>query len=129
MLAAVAERLDARSEELGVSRNHLLERYVDEGLRRDKHPLVYFREAASGRRPALLGTRLDVWQVIETVRAESGSVAAAAGYLGQPEAKVAAAVSYYAEFKEEIDAFAERAKQAAEEAETAWRREREAFRS
>jgi hypothetical protein len=26
----------------------------------DEHPLIYFRDGASGRRPALLGTRLDV---------------------------------------------------------------------
>jgi hypothetical protein len=30
----------------------------------DEHPAIYFRDGADGRRPALLGTRLDVADVI-----------------------------------------------------------------
>ncbi len=56
------------------------------------------------RRPALVGTRLDVWQVVETVRDEQGDVAAAAEYFGVPERLVRAAVDYYADFAEEVDA-------------------------
>jgi hypothetical protein len=50
----------------------------------DEHPLIYFREGASGRRPALLGTRLDVADVIETVRVNDRSVERAAAYLELP---------------------------------------------
>jgi hypothetical protein len=45
----------------------LAERYIEEGLRMDEHPLVYFREGASGRRPALLGTRLDGDEIDEWI--------------------------------------------------------------
>ena len=125
--ASTAERLEARARELGISRTKLAERYIDEGLRTDRHPAIVFRDGAAGRRAALAGTRLDVWQVIDTVRNEGGSVAAAARLLGQPEARVAAAVRYYAEFKGEVDAFAAAARAAAAEAEAAWQREREAL--
>jgi uncharacterized protein (DUF433 family) len=52
-----------------------------------------------------VGTRVDIWQVIDTVRGEGGNVADAAEYLGLTEAMVRAAVDYYADFAEEIDAY------------------------
>jgi len=74
--------------------------------RRDNHPLIVFREGAAGlRRPALVGTRLYVWQVVDTVRANENSVADAAGYLGVSERQVRAAVDYYADFTEEVDRY------------------------
>src|SRR4051812_1080184 len=72
--AATLERLDARARERGQSANTLAARLIEEGLRTEEHPLVYFRDGAAGRRPAMLGTRLDVWQVVETLRAHDGSV-------------------------------------------------------
>jgi hypothetical protein len=45
----------------------LAERHIEEGLRMDEHPLVYFREGASGRRPAPLGTRLDGDEIDELI--------------------------------------------------------------
>jgi uncharacterized protein (DUF433 family) len=104
--------LTDRAAETSESRNALAERLIREGLRIERHPLVHFRTGGSGlRRPALVGTRLYVWQVIETVRAEDGDVAAAAEYFGLPERSVRAAIDYYAEFTEEIDAY--RAEEAA----------------
>ena len=100
------ELLDERAVELAESRNSLAERLLDEGLRTERHPLVVFREGAGGlRRPGLVGTRLYVWQVIETVRASDNSVADAAAYLGIPERYVQAAVSYYADFTDEVDEY------------------------
>jgi hypothetical protein len=46
----------------------------------DEHPLIYFRDGASGRRPALLGTRLDVADVNETIRENDRSVERTAAY-------------------------------------------------
>src|SRR5690349_3283253 len=110
--------LAERAEETSESRNALAERLIDEGLRVDRHPLIHFRAGASGRRrPALAGTRLEVGQVIDTLRGEDGDIAGAAEYLATPEHMIRAAVDYYADFAEEIDAdraedhaFAERAK-------------------
>jgi uncharacterized protein (DUF433 family) len=100
------ELLDDRARELSETRNSLAERLMDEGLRTERHPLVVFRQGAAGlRRPALVGTRLYVWQVIDTVRASGNSVAAAADYLGLPEHHVQAAVDYYADFTDEVDEY------------------------
>jgi uncharacterized protein (DUF433 family) len=115
--------LDRLAEERGQSTNTLAARLLEEGLRTERHPLVYFRDAAGGRRPAVVGSRLDVWRVLDTVRAHDGSVAEAAEYLSQPEAKVRAAVRYYADYRDEIDAWAERERERAAREEAAFRAE------
>lgn len=115
------EELERRAHERGVPRNALTERYIAEGVKMDEHPEIAFREGALGRRAILAGTRLDVWQVIETVRNCDNSVKEAADYLGLPPARVEAAVTYYAVYREEVDQIAERENAVAERAEAAWR--------
>ncbi|MBA2461505.1 MAG: hypothetical protein H0V45_07045 [Actinobacteria bacterium] len=119
--------LERRAREAGESRTALVERYIDEGLRLDAHPRIWFREAGAARRPAILGTRLDVWQVIETIRQNNNSVVEAAEYLEVPLGHVEACVGYYVEYKDEIDEWTAREQEAAEQAETAWRRSHELF--
>jgi hypothetical protein len=72
---------------------------------------------------------LDVWEVVETVQNEGGDLRAAADYLGLSSALVAAAVDYYADYKDEIDEWIELNASMAEEAERAWRRRQEIARS
>ena len=115
--------LQGRARERGESANSLAERYLEEGLRRDDHPVIVFRDGAAGRRAALVGTRLDVAQVIDTLRECDNSVEATAEYLGIPEQHVRAAVRYYADFREEVDEWRERTRAVAEREEEAWRRE------
>lgn len=117
----------ARSESTGVAFNVLTERYVREGLRMDAHPLIYFREGAAGRRPALIGTRLDVAQIVSTVRQNKNSVVEAAAYLSLPVSHVEACVRYYGEYQEEIDSWITQSEQEAEAAERSWRRGQELF--
>ena len=99
------ERLKERSAETGSAQGVLAERYIEEGLQMDDHPGIYFRDGGSGRRPALLGTRLDVAEVIETLRQNSSSVAEAADYLDLSPAQVEMAVRYYAEYQRDVDAW------------------------
>jgi uncharacterized protein (DUF433 family) len=120
---ALLTSLQERARERGESANALAERYLEEGLRREEHPLVAFREGAAGRRAALVGTRLDVLQVIDTLRESANSVDATAEYLDIPEQYVRAAVRYYAEFRDEVDEWRERMRTIAEREEEAWRRE------
>src|ERR1700730_14195685 len=68
---------------------------LDEGLRRERHPGIVFRDGPSGRRAAIEGRRLDVWQVMETVWAAEGNVEESADYLGLRPDQVRAAISYY----------------------------------
>ena len=120
--AATLERLDRRARERGQSANAVAARLIEEGLRAEDHPLIYFREGAGGRRSALLGSRVDVWQVVDTLREHDGSVAETARYLQQPEVKIRAAARYYGEFRDEVDDFACRAREAARREEDALRR-------
>lgn len=124
----VFERLERRTVELNESRNALAERYIAEGVKMDEHPDIHFRDGALGRRAALIGTRLDVWQVMDTVRNSGNDPDEAAEYLGVPASKVRAAVRYYATNRDEVDEFAARATAAAERAEAGWRAEQEILR-
>lgn len=93
----------------------------------DEHPGVHFVDGALGRRPAVLGTGLDVWEVIETVLANDRSAEAAADYLEIEPRLVQVAVGYYGSNRDEIDSWIERVHEIAEEEEGKWRRAREAL--
>lgn len=119
--------LRSRSDLARVPAGVLAERYVEEGLRMDEHPLIFFREGAAGRRPALMGTRLDVWQMIETVGQNNNSAAEAAEYLDLPLSHVDACIAYYLDYQDEVDEWIAREREAAEQAEISWRRRQEIF--
>jgi uncharacterized protein (DUF433 family) len=72
-------------------------------LRQADHPLVRFADGPSGRRAALVGRGLDVWEVIATVRDNKNDLTETASYLGIPLGLVEAAVTYYSEYPDEID--------------------------
>ena len=118
--AGTVERLKERSAEVGSGQGVLAERYIEEGLRMDVHPGIAFRDGGSGRRPSLLGTRLDVAEVIETLRQNSSSVAEAADYLDLSPAQVETAVRYYAEYRGEVDAWIARSRAIAERERELW---------
>lgn len=121
----VLDRLEKRAQLKDASANSLAQQFIDEGLRMDIHPQIFFREGAAGRRPALTGTRLDVWQVIETLRENDNSVEDTAEYLDVPQNRVKAAVRYYAEYQDEVDRFAERMREIANREEEIYQREQE----
>lgn len=122
--AGVKTELERRAREAGVTPAALYERFIEEGLRRDAHPLIDFRDAEGGRRPVLAGSRLTVAQVIDTVLAgERRSVTDAADYLGIPESHVRECVRYYASYQAEVDAWRERTADAAERQRESWLRE------
>jgi uncharacterized protein (DUF433 family) len=99
----VRQRLSERARRSGLQECTLAERYVEEGLRQDAHPLVQFLDGPSGRRASLLGPGLDVWEVIATIRDNTGSLSEAAEYVQIPAGLVEAAVAYYGEYRDEID--------------------------
>ena len=99
----VRQRLAEWARRAGLQERSLAQRYVEEGLRHDAHPLIQFLDGPSGRRASMLGRGLDVWEVIATVRDNSGSMAEAAEYLQIPAGLVEAAVAYYGEYRDEID--------------------------
>ena len=121
---ATVERLIKQARFRRLAKTQLAEQYIEEGVRMAEHPGIVFRDAAGGRRAALPGSRLDVWQVVETVLANGKSVEAAARYLAISPTLVEAAVGYYADFKDEVDEFIARNAAMARDAEEAWQRRR-----
>ena len=107
----------------------LAQRYIEEGLRHEAHPAIHFVDGPAGRRASLLGTGLDVWEVIAVVRDNEGNVSEAAAYLERPVNLVQAAVTYYAAYRDEIDGWIEANERAAEEAHATWLAGQQAFAS
>ncbi len=116
----LAER--ARSERL--PQGALVNRYVEEGLRRDRYPRITFVAKISGRVPSLLSRpRLLVAYIVETWRGSKKSVKATADYYRLGEEDVRAALAYYAEFREEVDDWIAWNRAEADRVERDWRRE------
>ena len=99
----VGERLAIQARRAGLAPRTLAQRYVDESLRREDHPLVRFADGPSGRRAALVGGGLDVWEVIAAVLDNESDLEEAASLLEIAPGLVQAAVSYYGEYQDEID--------------------------
>ena len=100
---ATISRLGARAQRVHLPPRTLAQRYVEEGLRMDEHPLVRFADGPAGRRARLIGTGKDVWAVIEVVRDNGGDAAGSARYLEIPLGLVQAAIAYYGAYAAEID--------------------------
>jgi uncharacterized protein (DUF433 family) len=117
---ASLERLKSRARLRRVPPRTLAQQYVEEGLRMDEHPLVRFVDGPVGRRARLVGSGLDVWEVIDVVRDNEGDVAAAADYLELPLGLIQAAVAYYGAHPDEIDEWIEANRRESEQAHAAW---------
>jgi uncharacterized protein (DUF433 family) len=117
---ATIERLGHRARRAQMPPRTLAQRYVEEGLRMDEHPLVRFVDGPAGRRAHLVGTGKDVWEVIATVRDNDNDLAATATYLRVPLGLVQAAVSYYGAYRDEIDELIADNQREAAEAHAAW---------
>jgi hypothetical protein len=99
---------------------------IDEGLKMEAHPGIYFKPGTSGRRPAVVGGP-DVWVLARVFREIEGSfesvVSETAGLTEWPKPIVRVAMRYYAEFGDEVDAWLRELDDYAERAEGAWLRE------
>jgi uncharacterized protein (DUF433 family) len=116
----LAER--ARSERL--PQGALVQRYVEEGLRRDRYPRLTFVPKTSGRLPALASRpRLLVANIVEAWRAGKRDLDRTARYFEVPIEDVRAAIAYYAEFADEVDDWIAWNGDEAERLEQEWRRE------
>jgi hypothetical protein len=108
-------RLADRAERSNMPSRTLAQRYVEEGLRMDEHPLIRFADGPSGRRARLLGGP-DVWEVIAVARDNDGDLAETASYLELSLGLVQAAASYYAAYPQEVDERIERNRREARDA-------------
>ena len=113
-------RLGRHAQRMHLAPRTLAQRYVEEGLRMDEHPLIRFADGPAGRRARLVGTGKDVWEIIAAVRDNGGDAAETARYLELPLCLVQAAISYYGVYRDEIDQWIEANEQQVAEANTAW---------
>jgi uncharacterized protein (DUF433 family) len=123
------ERLRVRARLLGEQRTTLAERYLREGLLMDEFPGVHFVDGAMGRRPAIAGTGLDVWEIVKVIHDNDGSAEEAAAYLEIEPRLVEIAVRYYGSNREEIDDWIARVHELSEREQTKWLAGREAIAS
>lgn len=124
----VEARLKHEAAALQVSSSSLAEELIDEGLRTRRHPLVLFRDGPTGRRAGLIGGP----DVSETVAGIVGGdvptgerLDRAVEVFGLRRELVEAALGYYAQFTDEINAEIEANRGAAEEAERLWKRQQD----
>lgn len=121
----VLERLKGEATAHRLSTSALAEELIEEGLRLRRHPVLVFRDGPTGRR-AGLASGPDVWEVIGGVVGgdvpAADRISRAAQLFGLPPEHVAAALDYYAEFTDEVDAELAANLAAADEAEAIWRR-------
>jgi nitrogenase molybdenum-iron protein alpha/beta subunit len=100
--------LRERSAQSGEPIVRLAQRYISEGMRLDRHPGIFFRDGAAGRRAVVIGGP-DVWEVIAAARSapEHGEqlISALTERTGSPVEKIRAAIRYYGEFPDEVDRF------------------------
>jgi uncharacterized protein (DUF433 family) len=100
---ATLARLGSRAQRVRLPPRTLAQRYVEEGLRMDEHPLIRFADGPAGRRARLIGTGKDIWEIIAVVRDNDGSPAETARYLELPLGLIQAAIAYYGAYTDEID--------------------------
>lgn len=128
--ARLRERLDANARRRRHSSSRLAAELIDEGLRMREHPGIVFRGGPAGRRAALAAGP-DVWELVETLRGTGRSgqeaIAAVADWGRLTVAQVRIAVAYYADNREEIDAWIETNRSEAQAARESWERAREAL--
>jgi hypothetical protein len=88
------------------------------------HPGVVFKDGPSGRRAAL-AYGPDIWEIVKFLREVDergpGALDAAAEVLAVDATRISAAVSYYGDYQDEIDAEIADADDASASAEAAWR--------
>src|SRR5258708_17030714 len=96
-------RLGKHAQRAHLAPRTLAQRYVEEGLRMDEHPLIRFTDGPAGRRARLTGTGKDVWEVIAAVRDNDGDAAETARYLELALGLVQAAISYYRADRDQTD--------------------------
>lgn len=97
------QRLYFQAKLAGMPPRTLAQRMLEEGLRMAEHPEIRFTTGPAGRRATLRGCGLDVWEVVQVLKANRNDVVEVAAYLEVPQHWIEAGVAYYGAYPEEID--------------------------
>jgi uncharacterized protein (DUF433 family) len=96
------------------SKGAIVEAYVSEAIRERRFPGIAFRDEDYRRRATVLGTGLDVWELIALLRDFETPEELAEAYRLTP-AQIRAALAYYREYGDEIDDLIARGRRSEEE--------------
>src|SRR5438270_11214734 len=100
----LAQRLRLRARAAGETLSDRLRRYAEEGVRRDEHPLITFRDGPTGRRAGLVGGP-DVWEVtmaVEDLANEPDPIAALVEESALTRPQIEASLRYRNAYPEEV---------------------------
>lgn len=100
---SLAAFVDQEARRTGRSRSAVLEALAAEAARMRQFPGIAFRGTDWERRAWVIGTALDVWQIVDASRG-FGSVEGMAGEGAASARQIRLALAYYERFPEEIDA-------------------------
>lgn len=95
--------VDREAKRTGRSRGAIVEALADEALRMRLFPGIGFKGRDWDRRAWVMGTGLDVWQVVDIYK-DVGSVERMVEGWSVNERQIQLALNYYKMFPEEIDA-------------------------
>jgi len=95
--------IDREARRTGRSKGAIVEALAEEALRMRLFPGIAFRGTDWERRAWVIGTALDVWQIVDAHR-DIGSVESMAAGGSANERQIRLALDYYELFAEEIDA-------------------------
>lgn len=109
--------IQQEAKRLGRSRSAVVEAYATETIRMRRFPGIAFRGDDHRRRAWVLGTGLDVWEVVTLTR-ELGSEEALADEYGLTPGQIRIALAYYREFPDEVEEELEQGRRSQEELET-----------
>ena len=87
----------------GRDEGELLDELIEESVRIREHPRINFKGGPAGRRAWVIGTGLDVWEMIEMYRS-MGRETLLESMGNVSEASLEAALSYHESYPEEIEA-------------------------
>ncbi len=87
----------------GRDENEFLDELIEESVRMREHPGIGFKGGPAGRRAWVVGTGLDVWEMVEMHRS-MGREALLESMGNVSEASLEATLSYFEAYPEEIEA-------------------------
>ncbi len=95
--------VDREAKRTGRSRGAVVEALADEALRMRLFPGIAFRGADWERRAWVMGTALDVWQIVDAYR-DFGSIEGMVAQGSASERQIRLALDYHERFPDEVDA-------------------------
>lgn len=102
---ALEREIEREAEYRGQAFSALASELLKEAVRMRRVPGVVFTDGPAGRRATIAGTGLDVWEVIATLKQLDGNVEELRRYYSWlTEFQLRAALSFYAQYPQEVDA-------------------------